>query len=270
MNYFKQQPESPKFIAIAAMAFNRVIGTGNVLPWHFKDDLQFFKRTTLNHSILMGRKTFEGIGKALPKRRNLVWSRTMTKGDVSGIENVCSLDDIIGSHEPTETVFVCGGAQLYELALPWCDELLLTHIKMPYAGDVVMPEFEHLFHHQREIIEEHEEFNIVRYIRRPLRWEPYRKTHGFGLQKGKIQHWGTYSTWLEANNAAVSLNHLESNAKVTPVLQSRSDVLEKEHLECIRLLEEAGFGKAGEVNTLLSMVKMACMLERTRNSNDPR
>lgn len=258
MNYFKQQPESPKFIAIAAMAANRVIGKGAVLPWHFTEDLKFFKRTTLNHSILMGRKTFEGIGKALPKRRNLVWSRTMTKGDVSGIENVCSLDDIIGSHEPTETVFVCGGAQLYELTLPWCDELLLTRIKTPYEGDVVMPEFEHLFY-KPETLEAHEEFDIVRYTRRPFRWEPYRKTHGFGLQKGKIQHWSTYSTWIEATHAAVTLNNLESNAKVTPVLQSRSDLLEKEHLECIRRLEEAGFGKAGKANTLLSMVQEACL-----------
>lgn len=133
----------PRLIAIVAMSSNRVIGRDGTLPWHFPEDLKFFKRTTLGHPILMGRTTFESIGRPLPGRQNIVLSRTMPPRegitvirDVSELQNLCPADS---------TVFVIGGAQVYAELLPQCDGLYLTWIQQPYEGDTRLPAFEHLF-----------------------------------------------------------------------------------------------------------------------------
>jgi dihydrofolate reductase len=159
----------PKLIAIAAMASNRVIGRGGKLPWHLPEDLKFFKKTTLGHPVLMGRKTFESIverlGKPLPERANIVLSKTMPPREgVTVIRDFADLPSVIPT-PPSQDVFLIGGAQLYETLLPQCDELLLTFIEQPHEGDAFFPAFEDAFE-LREVIARGAGFEFRRYIRR--------------------------------------------------------------------------------------------------------
>ena len=140
----------PRLIAIVAMSSNRVIGRDGTLPWHFPEDLKFFKRTTLGHPILMGRTTFESIGRPLPGRQNIVLSRTMQPRE--GITVIRDVSEL-AQHVPADsTVFVIGGAQVYGDLLPQCDGLYLTWIEQAYEGDTFLPPFEHLFT-LKEVIE---------------------------------------------------------------------------------------------------------------------
>ena len=133
----------PRLIAIVAMSSNRVIGREGKLPWHFPEDLKFFKRTTLGHPILMGRATFDSIGRPLPGRQNIVLSSTMAPREgVTIIRSAAELPQVCGD---AETVFVIGGARVFEELLPRYDGLYLTWISEPYEGDVLLPPFEHLF-----------------------------------------------------------------------------------------------------------------------------
>lgn len=134
---------SPTLSAIVAMSSNRVIGRNGTLPWHFPEDLKFFKRTTLGHPILMGRATFESIGRPLPGRQNIVLSSTLAPTE--GITIIRDLADLLAVCTVTDKVFVIGGARLYEALLPQCSELFLTYINEPHEGDVFLPPFEHLF-----------------------------------------------------------------------------------------------------------------------------
>lgn len=140
----------PRLIAIVAMSSNRVIGRDGTLPWHFPEDLKFFKRTTLGHPILMGRATFESIGRPLPGRQNIVLSRTMEPREgVTVIREVSELSQVCPDES---TVFVIGGAQVYAALLPQCAGLYLTWVNEPYEGDTYLPAFEHLFT-LKEVIE---------------------------------------------------------------------------------------------------------------------
>ncbi len=150
-----------RLLAIVAMSKNRVIGRQGKLPWHYPEDLKFFKRTTLGHPILMGRATFDSIGKPLPGRQNIVLSSTMAPRegvtvirDASELPSVCEKD----------TVFVIGGARVFEELLPRCDGLYLTYIDQDYDGDVLLPAFEHLFH-LKEVIERMGELEFRYYER---------------------------------------------------------------------------------------------------------
>jgi len=148
----------PELIAIAAMAENRVIGRDGGLPWHYSEDLKFFKRTTLGHPIVFGRTTYEGIGRPLPGRTNLVLSRKW-EGE-PGVEVVSSVQTLLSREE--ETLFICGGAEIYRQLFPYCSKLLLTRILHHVEGDTFLPRFEDRFEFQ-EIIESHEEFRIERW-----------------------------------------------------------------------------------------------------------
>ena len=147
------------FHAIAAMALNRVIGRGMKIPWYIAEDFQWFKKITLNHTIVMGRKTFESIGKPLPQRRTVVVSRQ--KQQIPGVEII---DDVhqLKLPAPSNKIFVCGGAQLYAALLPYCTTLFLTVVKHEYEGDVYMPPFEPLFT-EVSLIWERPQFKIVHY-----------------------------------------------------------------------------------------------------------
>jgi dihydrofolate reductase len=131
----------PRLIAIVAMSSNRVIGKDGTLPWHLPEDLKFFKKTTLGHPILMGRKTFESIGRPLPGRRNIVLSRTMAPRE--GVEVIADVAELRCAEG--EQIFLIGGAQLFETMLPQCDGMYLTFIAQPYEGDVFFPPFEQWF-----------------------------------------------------------------------------------------------------------------------------
>src|SRR2546426_3934945 len=113
------------FKAIAAMSINRVIGQGNKIPWHLPEDFKWFKKMTTGQVIVMGRRTFESIGKPLPNRETIVLSRTQFR--YPGIQTIDDLSQIDVANEP-RTVFICGGAQLYQEALPLCSDLYLTLI----------------------------------------------------------------------------------------------------------------------------------------------
>ena len=156
-------PLKPKLIALAAMAENRVIGLEGKLPWHLPEDLKFFKRTTSGHVVLFGKTTFEGIGRALPNRINMVLSNTFPAQD--GLHVVRSLSDVMSSGYPL--IYVCGGAKIYEQFFSLCDEVLLTRINETYAGDTLLPAFEDLFE-LRVILEETERYRIERWVRKSL------------------------------------------------------------------------------------------------------
>ena len=138
--------ESPmKLALIAAMAQNRVVGIDNKLPWHLPEDLKYFKRITTGKAVIMGRKTYESIGRPLPNRTNIVITRS-TEFSAPGIEVVNSLDAAIELAEnvslinAVDEVMVIGGAQIYEAALPQADRLYLTHVHANVEGDAYFPD----------------------------------------------------------------------------------------------------------------------------------
>ena len=190
MKYFK---------AIAAMSENRVIGQGNKIPWHLPEDFKWFKKMTLGNVVVMGRKTFESLnGKPLPSRTNFVLTRhpekvksefpkifeeytktrraaTSSKGigqlhlnrvGYTDLRLVSSLSVIRPESYPCD-VFIVGGAQIYEQALPNCLDLYLTLVKRVEEGDVFFPPFEDRFEKIDEIMN-CAEFKILHYRNRNL------------------------------------------------------------------------------------------------------
>ena len=147
------------FKAIAAMSLNRVIGNGNQIPWHLPEDFKWFKATTTGHVIVMGRKTFESIGRPLPNRETIVLSRSAFS--FPGVKTISSLKEL-PSPTGDQRVFICGGAQIYEQALPLCCELFLTLVKREVDGDAFFPKFEDKFELAEEI-RDTPEFKILRY-----------------------------------------------------------------------------------------------------------
>src|SRR5437763_650951 len=108
------------FKAIAAMSLNRVIGASNKIPWHLPDDFKWFKQMTTGQIIVMGRKTFESIGKALPNRETIVLSRSQFS--FPGVQTLADLHQLDRTGDARE-VFICGGAQIYEQTLADCSDL---------------------------------------------------------------------------------------------------------------------------------------------------
>ncbi len=112
---------------IVAIADNNAIGRNNQLLWHISEDLRYFKRITGGHTIIMGRKTWESIGKALPNRRNIVISRTLKSNE--SIEVYSSIEDALSaSGQLEEEVFIIGGGELYKEMLPYADRLYITYV----------------------------------------------------------------------------------------------------------------------------------------------
>lgn len=112
---------------IAAVSENGAIGKDNALLWHLKEDMRYFKATTLGHPVIMGRRTFESIGRPLPGRRNIVVSKTLQP--MEGIEIVPSLDEAYNLVDENEKCFIIGGAQLYAEAISGADALYITAVK---------------------------------------------------------------------------------------------------------------------------------------------
>ena len=123
---------------IVARARNGVIGRDNTLPWRLPEDLAHFKRTTMGAPVIMGRKTWESIGRPLPGRRNIVVSRN-AQLRLDGAETASSLEDALRLCVGVEQVFLIGGAQLYAEALPSADRLIVTEIDADIAGDAHFP-----------------------------------------------------------------------------------------------------------------------------------
>ena len=128
-----------RFLAIAAMSANRVIGKDGALPWRLPEDMKFFRTVTTGHPIVMGRKTLDSLGRPLPNRRNIVLSRNTPP--VEGAEVVRSIEelDALGL---TGDVYVIGGAEIYRLLMPRCAAVYLTVLTAEAEGDAFFPPFE--------------------------------------------------------------------------------------------------------------------------------
>lgn len=130
---------SPRITLVAARARNGAIGRDNTLPWHLPEDLAHFKATTLGHPIVMGRRTFESIGRPLPGRRSIVLTREPTWAHV-GCERAGSLDQAISLCAGAPEFFVVGGAQVYADAIARADRLILTEVDLDVDGDAFFPQ----------------------------------------------------------------------------------------------------------------------------------
>jgi dihydrofolate reductase len=132
-----------KITLIAAVAENRVIGRDNALPWHLPDDLARFKQRTQGHVVIMGRRTFESVGRPLPDRRSIVVTRKRGYHP-AGVEIAHSLGEALerARAADAEEVFILGGAEIYTLALPEADRLELTIVHGDVTGDTFFPEFD--------------------------------------------------------------------------------------------------------------------------------
>ena len=191
MKYFK---------AIAAMSLNRVIGAGNQIPWHLPEDFKWFKKMTTGNVVVMGRKTFESIGKPLPNRITVVLSRhpgrlqkqfpaafdqawigrgktqvsrpfQLGLPKVGGVATtdlrvVKSFLKLSPNDSPLD-FFICGGAKVYQQALPLCSDLYLTLVKREVVGDTFFPPFEDQFIAEEEIFD-CPEFKIIHYRHRGM------------------------------------------------------------------------------------------------------
>lgn len=152
---------APRFVAIVAMAENRVIGVGNQLPWHLPEDFKWFKQRTLGKTLLMGRKTFESIGRPLPGRTTLVLSRSARA--IPGVTVISSLDALATAAPQAAEIMVCGGAEIYALTRSRWAEVFVTRVKRTIAGgDAFFPEFEPDFA-PPEVVRDTPEFTILHY-----------------------------------------------------------------------------------------------------------
>ena len=151
--------------AIAAMALNRVIGAGNKLPWHLPEDFKWFKQMTTGQVVVMGRKTFESIGRSLPNRTTLVLTRSAAP--IAGVQTLAALDQLTAEHPACagREVFICGGAQVYAQALPLCSDLYLSLVNRVVQGDAFFPPFEDQFELESELLAR-PEFKVLHYRRR--------------------------------------------------------------------------------------------------------
>ena len=128
---------------IVAIANNNVIGKDNKLIWHLPEDLKRFKRLTTNHTIIMGRRTFESLGRILPDRKHVILCNDMEMNiddeNVEVLEDISELEDYISSDEEN---FVIGGATIYKLLMPYANKLYITKINESFDGDVYFPEID--------------------------------------------------------------------------------------------------------------------------------
>jgi len=153
----------PVLKAIVGMASNRVIGKDGDLAWRLPEDLKWFKKLTLDHPIVMGRKTMDSLPNGpLPKRRNVVISRSGAEA-AEGFEMVGSCEEAVDLLKDEEVVFIIGGAQIYGEMIPQCDEVLLSYVFHPYEGDTFLLEFEDGFE-LAEVLHRDDDFELRRYV----------------------------------------------------------------------------------------------------------
>jgi dihydrofolate reductase len=154
----------PNYKAIAAMADNRVIGQQGDIPWHLPEDFKWFKKTTMGQILVMGRKTYESIGRPLPGRETYVVSRqALSITGVQTLTDLKALDQI----ETEKTVWIAGGGEIYRQMLPHCSELYLTRVHRKVSGDAFFPEFEDRFV-RAETLEQNQDFTIEKWLRRSI------------------------------------------------------------------------------------------------------
>jgi dihydrofolate reductase len=152
-----------KLAIIAAVGHRRAIGKNGKLPWHLPEDLKRFKRLTTGHAVLMGRGTWESLGRPLPGRRNVV----LSSSPVPGIESYPSLEESLRALASVEKVFVIGGGNVYAQVIGRADELFLTLVDRDVEADTFFPPYEHLLGtvFREAAREHHPEFEFVDYVR---------------------------------------------------------------------------------------------------------
>jgi len=146
---------------IAAVARNGVIGADGGIPWHLPQDFAHFKATTLGHTLVMGRATYESIGRPLPGRTTIVLTRD-PDWRADGVTTAASVEDALALAEGD--VYVAGGATVYEAALAYADEQLLSEVDLAPTGDTFYPDFDREEWHEVSR-EPHEGFDVVRWVR---------------------------------------------------------------------------------------------------------
>ncbi|PAU38324.1 diacylglycerol kinase [Vibrio coralliilyticus] len=129
---------------IAAMAKDRVIGKDNQMPWHLPADFAWFKRCTLGKPVVMGRKTYESIGRPLPGRQNIVISRDVNLA-IEGVTTVTSIEQALEAAGEVDEVMIIGGGAIYKACLPQADKLYVTYIDAQIEGDTQFPHWGDLF-----------------------------------------------------------------------------------------------------------------------------
>ena len=149
---------------IAAMTKAHIIGKNNQLPWHIAEDLQNFKKLTAGNTVIMGRKTYESIGRPLPNRNNIVVSTMMPATD--GVTICKTVPEAIEKAKAFQKdIFIIGGATIYEQTLPLADRVVISYIKKDYDGDTYFPNFsENGWNIEKR--EDHDEFELVVYTRK--------------------------------------------------------------------------------------------------------
>lgn len=152
-----------KIILIAAVSKNNVIGENDRIPWNYPEDLKRFKKLTMGHPIIVGRKTYESIGRTLPGRQNIILTRNEDY-KIEGADVCHSLDEAFEKSEG-EKVFVIGGQSVYEKSMPVADQLEITRVHKEVDGDVFFPEIDHdkWVETKRE---DKDEYSFVTYIRK--------------------------------------------------------------------------------------------------------
>lgn len=128
---------------LVAMDRNQVIGLNNSMPWHLPKDLHYFKEKTSGHTIIMGRKTFESIGRLLPNRKHIVVTRNKEIAFPKEVEVIHDVQQIneLNRRNPSEELFVIGGGKIFEQVLPFAERMYITFIDETFEGDVYFPEF---------------------------------------------------------------------------------------------------------------------------------
>ncbi|GAA1608858.1 type 3 dihydrofolate reductase [Kribbella sancticallisti] len=149
-------------ILIAAVGSNGVIGRDNDLPWRIREDLRHFKELTLGHTLVMGRKTYDSIGRPLPGRSTVVVTR-QPDWSAEGVEVAHTLDDALKFADGND-LYVAGGGEIYRQALPYADRLELTEVDQSPAGDVTFPDFDRSSWTETSR-EQHDGFAFVSYQR---------------------------------------------------------------------------------------------------------
>ena len=152
-----------KLALIAAIGRNRGIGREGKLPWHISEDLKRFKQLTTGHAVVMGRKTFESLGRSLPNRRNVV----LSSRPIPGVETYGSIPEALQALAGLDTVFVIGGGHVYTALLERADRLHLTLVDRDVEADTFFPPYEHFLavHFRLTNAEEHPGFTFVDYER---------------------------------------------------------------------------------------------------------
>lgn len=152
---------TPTFTGVVAMAADRAIGIKQSIPWRLPEDMKLFKRLTMGHPILMGRKTWESLGRPLPGRQNIVLTRD-TSFTAEGATVIHSVDELAGLELMDREVMVIGGAQIYAHLLPKMQKLYVSEVQGEYAADTWFPEFAHHFLRSTPV-EQFDGFRLVLY-----------------------------------------------------------------------------------------------------------